>query len=217
MKTPQFLYVPRVNTISETKLIIDTRQNSYWQVLEFETENARSNWCAENETEWKNSANAIVFHKKYPFLLLNTSAKTEIKPDKLVKIGERASDWYAQFWLRNKKLSRPIFAPEDDNLRKAEKYFRHWVWGDNVLSDPENSYLINLEYGLSLKFPYGEAFFASFEDFETSLADVQFLSGHRPDAETVEKLIIDAWNFLGISERLDDGFGLEDINDDLFD
>lgn len=216
MKIPQFLYVPKINTKGSEKLVIETRINAYWQVLEFETETERAKWYDENEKKLPEVANTVTFHKKYPFVLLNLGVKSKTTTERVVKLGEMASDWYAQFWLRNKKLSKPIFGPEDNNLEKAKKYFKHWVWGDNDLTGNEHSYLINLEHGVSLKFPYGETFFADFEDFETSLADVQFLSGNRPGPEEVEELIIDAWNFLGISERLGDGYGIEDINDEIF-
>src|SRR5690606_19014304 len=108
--------------------------NAYFQVLEFENQTARAEWWAENSKEVE--ANTFTIHKKYPFLLLNIGVKKEISMEKLIKIGNLASDWYAQFWLRNKKLSKPKFHGKK-GLEKASEYFKHWVLGDNDL-DPEN-------------------------------------------------------------------------------
>ncbi|MCB9073964.1 MAG: hypothetical protein H6552_00305 [Chitinophagales bacterium] len=77
--------------------------------------------------------------------------------------------------------------------------------------------LINLEQGISIHFNYGDAYFASFEDFENEISDIQFLNGVRPNDETIHKLIIDAWNFMSLQERIEDGFGLDDLNDDIYD
>lgn len=100
--------------------------------------------------------------------------------------------------------------------QKTKDYFQHWLWSDNIISQEGKLYLINLEYALMVKFDYGDAYFADFEDFESQISDMQFLRGDRPDEEKVHSLLVDAWNFMGIQERIEDGFGLEDINDDIF-
>ena len=97
---------------------------------------------------------------------------------------------------------------------KIQEHFYHWVFGNNYIRDDEPSYLINLEHGISIRFNYAEGFFATFEEFTESIADLQFLNGTRPPNELIEKLMIDAWNYLAIEERIEDGFGLEDIDED---
>lgn len=212
MEIPQFLYVPRVDAYRKQKLIIETDKNAYWQVLDFDNEENRVKWYREAEPNLDEAVHTITMHKKHPFVLLGIGVKSEIKTEHYVKLGEMASDWYAQFWSRNKDLSEPKYHLDTDNLQKAAKYFTHWVWGDNVLIGKDHTYLINLEHGVSFKFNYVDTFFASFEDFESSLVDVQFLSGYRPDEQIIEELIIDAWNFLGLCERLEDEWGLSDFS-----
>lgn len=79
--------------------------------------------------------------------------------------------------------------------------FYHWLWGDNNLRHDAPNYLINLEYGVSIKFQY-DAEFEDYEEFYGSVADVQFLTGERPDQDRVQKLMLDAWNYLCLEERL---------------
>lgn len=68
-----------------------------------------------------------------------------------------------------------------------------------------------------VKFNHFDTMWATFEEFEQDIADVQFLSGHRPDDDMVEKLTVDAWNFLGSRERINEGDVWEDdIDDDIF-
>ncbi len=80
-----------------------------------------------------------------------------------------------------------------------DNYF-HWLWGDNILREDEPNYLVNLEHGVSIRFDYGDSYYASYEDFYGSIADVQFLGGKRPDGDTMEFLFTEAWNFLALSE-----------------
>lgn len=223
MKIPQFLYVPKVNTLGHTKLIIETRHNIYWNVLEFGSVAEGLDYLNNNyDSLDKNGVIAINTHQKYPIVLLcigYMSDDEELSAAKIVKIGNMASDWYAQFFLRNKELSKPKFSPEASLSEKAKEYFKHWVWGDNVLSNPDLLYLINLEYGLMIKFNYANTMWASYEEFANDIADVQFLNGVRPDDATVEKLTVDAWNFLGICERIDEDIATdldEEMDDDIF-
>lgn len=94
-------------------------------------------------------------------------------------------------------------------IENTDQYF-HWVWGDNLINHPGKVFLINLEYGMSIRIDYGDAYFADFDAFKDELSDVQFLSGARPDDETVENLLINAWNFMSIQERLDEEMYGED-------
>lgn len=218
MKIPQFLYVPRVNTLGYEKIIIETRNNIYWQVFDFFDIAERTQWLEDHQEEMiDRSLITANIHKKYPVLLLCFFCGTEMKATELIKIGNRACDWYIQFYLRNKQLSKPQFREKEES-KKAKEYFKHWVWGDNVLSNPDLLYLINLEYGMMVKFNHFNTVWATFEEFEQDIADVQFLSGHIPDADTVEKLTIDAWNFLGICERINEkeNFSGDDIFDNVF-
>lgn len=93
-----------------------------------------------------------------------------------------------------------------------ETYF-HWLWGENKLREDEPEYLVNLEYGVSIRFDMGDAYSASFEEFYESIADVQFLSGERPSDEKLEELLTDAWNYLCHEERKLEEMDFEDEDD----
>lgn len=221
MKIPQFLYVPKVNTLGNTKLIIETKHNIYWNVLEFGSVAEGLDYINDNYGSFgKNGIIATNAHKKYPIVLLCLGYRSdkELSIEKIIRIGNIASDWYAQFFLRNKELSNPKFSPEASLSEKAKEYFKHWVWGDNVLSNPDLLYLINLEYGVMVKFNNADAMWAGYEEFANDIADVQFLSGHRPSDEEVERLTIDAYNFLRICERINDDETkwYNEVSDDIF-
>ena len=97
MKIPQFLYVPKINTLGHDKIIIETRHNIYWQVLDFGSITERSQYIDDNQdlmSDWGMlSAN---IHTKYPILLMCFRCDAELKAEQLVKIGNRACDWYVQ-------------------------------------------------------------------------------------------------------------------------
>lgn len=217
MNIPQFLYVPRINTLgTDVKLVLETKKNIFWQVFEADSYEEAVEFLHEKMEFFRQSgARALAIHKKYPVILVCLKTDT-IEPKRLEKLGEMACDWYVQFYLENKQLSTPKFDTTDSGLAKAAKYFTHWRWGDNQISHQGAMTLINLEYGLSIHFKYGDTIFESFEDFENGISDVQFLSGVRPEADVVRKLLVDAWNFMGIEERLNDGYGLDDIDDEIF-
>ncbi len=117
--------------------------------------------------------------------------------------------------INNSRVYQALKSTKIMNLNeKIQEHFYHWVWGNNFIRGDEPSYLINLELGLSIRFDYKEGFFASYEDFIENIADIQFMLGDRPDDEDeLERILTDAWNYLGIEERIADGFGLEGIDD----
>ena len=81
-----------------------------------------------------------------------------------------------------------------------DTYF-HWLWGENILRADEPNYLVNLEHSVSIRFDYAHSYFASYEDFFESIADVQFFTNERPDEDTLAILLTEAWNFLALSEQ----------------
>ncbi len=83
------------------------------------------------------------------------------------------------------------------------KNYLHFVWGENNISQPgQQTYIIKLDPpAVSIRFDYAQGMFASFEEFYENIADVQFLTGERPDEEEVESILIDAWNFMALEER----------------
>lgn len=96
------------------------------------------------------------------------------------------------------------------NSEEIEKQYFHWVFGENILREDNPVYLINLEHGVSFRFEYQEVYFATFEEFSSSLADTQFLSGNRPAQDVISYLIIEAWNFLALVEREEENYHNEE-------
>lgn len=96
-----------------------------------------------------------------------------------------------------------------------DQYF-HWVWGENRLRHDKPEYLINLEHGLSIRFELGDAMYATFDEFVDGIADIQFLTGERPDTEELDDILTDAWNYLGYEERQLER-DVEGMKDDEFD
>lgn len=194
MKIPQFLYVPRINTLAHEKLIIETRLGAYYQVLEFANLPKREEWLIDQMDNIP--ANTIHLHKKYPYLLLCLGVKSEVTTERLIKVGNIASDWYAQFWIKNQQHTTI-----DYTKFNVSHYAKHWLYADNILIDPTKVTLINLAIGVSIAFDYADAYFATFEDFEQNIADIQFFTGNRPSAEQVHEILIAAWNFLALTEQ----------------
>jgi hypothetical protein len=99
------------------------------------------------------------------------------------------------------------------------KNYLHFVWGENNISSPEQqTYIIKLDAPpVSIRFDYSQGMFATFEEFYDSIADVQFFSNERPSKEKVDKILIDAWNFMALEERkLDEDLDeMEEDEDDF--
>ncbi len=102
MTIPRFLYVPRINTLGEDKIILETRKFIFWLVKEFESNLHLNEWHEANEANLKEEYTTITIHRKYPICLLCLGAKTDIDTEQIVKIGNRAVDWYVQFYLDEK-------------------------------------------------------------------------------------------------------------------
>jgi len=85
--------------------------------------------------------------------------------------------------------------------------FDHWLWGENKLREDKPEYLINLDVGVSIRYDPSLSTLASYEEFYDSIADIQFLSGVRPSPIEVEKIKVEAWNYLiKEEEKLDELF-----------
>lgn len=51
---------------------------------------------------------------------------------------------------------------------------------------------------------YSEAYPCTFEDFRDRIAEVNFLDPKEREGADIENIIIDAWNFLALTERKED-------------
>lgn len=197
MKIPQFLYVPSISVTSDARIVLETREQIYWQVFEFANEEEKAQWFQDNQLRPCN------IHAKYlfGFLLLSMG---NAAPQRALTLTNRALKWYAQHHFQNKPQR-----PSSNETELGKKYF-HWLWGENHLREDEPNYLINLEHSVSIRFDYADALGVSFEQFRNKIADVQFLSGRRPEPQRVEDILIEAWNYLCHEENL-----LDETNFDL--
>lgn len=91
-------------------------------------------------------------------------------------------------------------------MENNKERYQHWLIGDNYLF-PGQEYLVKLDPpAVSIRFQVEhDAFFGSFEKFFAMVADVQWLSGHPPPKAEQEKILIEAWNFLALTEANDKG------------
>lgn len=97
-------------------------------------------------------------------------------------------------------------------MKRIESH-KHWWWGENHQWHHGEETLIHMaEPRVFIRYELSEAYFADFDEFYGSIAEVQWLDG-KPDKDTQERVLIDAWNFLSIEERLLEQ-DLEDIEID---
>jgi len=195
-KLPEFLLVPYLPARPGVKLIIHTKTTAHWQVAEFESLNDRAKWVGNTDFA-KLGAYTLNLHKSYPYALLCTGAldtKTEILEDKLVAIGNRASDWYATQWINERKSSREL--PEDGG-------FKAFYICENRIEWEGQEAIIKLSYPrVFIRYKVSEAYFSSYQQFYQSIAVVEWLDGEKPtDEDEVQKIFTDCWNYLALEER----------------
>ena len=87
-------------------------------------------------------------------------------------------------------------------MKKIEAH-KHWWIGENKQHFPEQETLIRLSEPMCfIRYNVGDAYFASYEQFFESIAEVQWLDYVKPSVYKQEKILTEAWNFLAIEERL---------------
>ncbi|MBS9775724.1 MAG: hypothetical protein KGV57_01370 [Fusobacterium sp.] len=105
-KIPQFLYVPRVNTLESNtdKFIIETRKFIMWKIDLFDSYKKAVDFVIKSEKdEEEEQEGTITVHKKYPIVLTCIKIENNITMKRLVKLGTLACDWYVQFYLKENK------------------------------------------------------------------------------------------------------------------
>lgn len=94
--------------------------------------------------------------------------------------------------------------------------YKHYIIGENRLCFPDYEYILKLDFPrVYIKYKLSDAYFADFDEFYQSFAEVQWLDGNAPSKQQQEQIFTDAYNFLCLDERLleDD---LNDIDEDDF-
>jgi len=91
----------------------------------------------------------------------------------------------------------------NNKYTKNPEQYSSFFLAENKITHPEYEYIIHLaEPRCFIKYKVALAMFASFEEFYKHIAEVQWLDGKHPSKKEQERLLIDAWNYLGIEERI---------------
>jgi hypothetical protein len=91
--------------------------------------------------------------------------------------------------------------------------FAAFFLAENKITHPEYEYIIHLaEPRCFIKYKVELEMFASFEEFYEHVAEVQWLDGVKPNQQDQQEILIKAWDYLAIEERI-----LEDDNDEMED
>lgn len=73
---------------------------------------------------------------------------------------------------------------------------------ENILDFPGQMAIVKLSYPrLFIRFDYADSYFASYEDFISSIAVAEWLDGETPGDEEKDHIFTDCWNFLALTER----------------
>lgn len=87
---------------------------------------------------------------------------------------------------------------------------------ENILDWPGQLGIVKLsEPRLFIRFNYGESYFASYEEFISEIAVIEWIDGVRPTKSEQEEILTDCWNFLALTERKEDElFEQDELDDD---
>ena len=84
--------------------------------------------------------------------------------------------------------------------------YSSWWYCENILCHEGQIALMRMDFPrvFILIRDYSEAYPCTFEDFRDRIAEVNFLDPKEREGADVENIIIDAWNFLALTERKED-------------
>jgi hypothetical protein len=97
-------------------------------------------------------------------------------------------------------------------MKKTEEHKHYW-WGENRQHYPTQETIIKMSFPRCfIRYELEKAYGTSFEEFYNSIAEIQWFDGEKPTDKIQEKILIEAWNFLAIEERI-----LEQDLDEMYD
>lgn len=94
-----------------------------------------------------------------------------------------------------------------EEVRKlAIQRSEHWWYCDNVVCHPDCIGLLKMDFPrvFILIRDYEEAYFVSYEEFKGGIAEINFFNSADREEADLEEILIDAWNFLSLSEEEDE-------------
>jgi hypothetical protein len=98
-------------------------------------------------------------------------------------------------------------------MKKIEAHKHYWL-GENHQHFKGEETIFKLSFPrVFIRYKLNEAYFAKFEEFYNNIAEVQWIDGEIPNKNVQHEILIEAWNFLAIEERILEQ-DLEDIEND---
>lgn len=97
-------------------------------------------------------------------------------------------------------------------MKKVEAH-KHFFLGENKQWFPQEEFIVHMaEPRCFIRYSSELPMFAGYKEFYEEIANVEWIDG-KPSKEEIESVLTDAWNFLGIEERIleDDLTDLEDF------
>jgi hypothetical protein len=102
--------------------------------------------------------------------------------------------------------------------KQKDNPHRHYIWGENRIHHPEHEFIIKMSHPrLYIRYRLEDSMFAGFDEFFSSIADVQWMDGKDsiPDKQEQHRIFTEAWNYLCLEERRleEDMDAMEDEDD----
>ena len=93
-----------------------------------------------------------------------------------------------------------------DEMNQDLEQFGAWWLCENILCHHGQIALMRMDFPrvFILIRDYSEAYPCTFDEFRDKIAEVNFLDPSERDGADIESIIIDAWNFLALTEREED-------------
>lgn len=92
--------------------------------------------------------------------------------------------------------------------------YKHFIWGENKVCHPNDEFIIKLDFPRCyIRYSMEESMFTGFDEFYSSIAEVQWIDGERPSKEEQEEILTDAWNYMCLEERILEG-DMRDIEEE---
>lgn len=102
------------------------------------------------------------------------------------------------------------------NKYNESEEHKHYWWGENRQHYRDQETIIKMSFPrVFIRYTLSDAYFASFEEFYNSIAEVQWIDGEKPSKDEQKRIMIEAWNFLAKEEEIleDDLEMMDDDND----
>lgn len=80
---------------------------------------------------------------------------------------------------------------------------KHWWLCENIINHAGQVALLRMDFPqvFILIRDYGESYFANFDEFKNSIAEVNFFNPQDRKEADLDEILVDAWNFLALTEE----------------